>query len=202
MGHRHRPGGFGGQPGAEVAADQKRLQRLGRSPGLHHHLPDRGAHRDLVDAGPGHRAVHRDQGGAWRRRQPDRAEPVVPVPGDQRQVSQRLDVVDQGGPPVHAALVRPRGRERRLARAAVQVLHERGLLAGDVPSRDPGRPGPAPRRGGPRLRSATASSSVASTSTSCAVHAQVGLVGPDRVARPARSRPGPGAAHGSAAAGP
>jgi hypothetical protein len=52
-------------------------------------------------------------------------EPAVTVPGDQRQVRQRLDVADHGGQAAHAAFVRSRRRERRLGGSAGQVLDER-----------------------------------------------------------------------------
>ncbi len=52
--------------------------------------------------------------------------------GDEREVGERLDVLDQRRPPPDAAVRRARRGERGLERAAVEVAHQRGLLAGEV----------------------------------------------------------------------
>ena len=44
---------------------------------------------------------------------------------------ERLDVLHERRPPPDAALERPRRRERRQRRAAVELIDQRGLLAGD-----------------------------------------------------------------------
>src|SRR6516225_8019039 len=63
---------------------------------------------------------------------------LTPVARDQCHVSQGLDVVHQGGPPLYAAVMGARRGERRLTGPAVQVLHDRGLLTGHIAAGDPG----------------------------------------------------------------
>ena len=65
----------------------------------------------------------------------ERAKPARPVAGDQREVGERLGVVDQRRAPAHPALERHRRGQRRLCRAAVTEVDERRLLAGDVARR-------------------------------------------------------------------
>jgi hypothetical protein len=66
-------------------------------------------------------------------------------------MGQRLDVVDQRGPPVDAALEGPRRRAGGRGRAAVEPVHQRGLLPGDVAGRDRGEPHLHRRLGPPAL---------------------------------------------------
>jgi hypothetical protein len=59
-------------------------------------------------------------------------EPRGPVTGDQRDVGERLRVLDERGTPPEASLERPRRRHRRLEEAAVEVGDQRALLAREV----------------------------------------------------------------------
>jgi len=44
-----------------MGTHQQRLQPLDGATSHHHHLPERGAQRDLVDARPADRAAHGDE---------------------------------------------------------------------------------------------------------------------------------------------
>ena len=77
------------------------------------------------------RAGQRDEHGARIVRVADRAEPVGAVAGDQRDVREGFDVVDQSGP---AARAGDRGEDDAVARqgrATLDALDDGGLLAGD-----------------------------------------------------------------------
>src|SRR5438876_219852 len=67
---------------------------------------------------------------------PNRHGPHCPALSSARYRTTRA--VSASGLAVNAALVRPWRGERGLARAAVQVLDDRGLLAGHVPAGDAG----------------------------------------------------------------
>ena len=94
-------------------------------------------------------------------------------------MGQRLHVVHQGGPPLDAALVRPWRGEGRLARPAVQVLDDRGLLAGDVPAGDAGQADRHRVEAG-RLPFGHGVVQLGQQVALPAVHAQVRLAGVDR----------------------
>ena len=63
-------------------------------------------------------------------------EPVSAVAGDQRQMRERFDVLDQRRPAIDAALEGPRRHEGRDRSPGVQIVHESALLSRDVCGRD------------------------------------------------------------------
>ena len=147
-----------GDPAAEVAAEQHGAAGglRARVPG---ELPERGADLDLGDAGA-RRPAHGHERRAGGLRAAGAAVPGLPGTGDQGDVRERLDVLDEGRPAVDAALEGSR-RDRRGPRVALVHVVDRGrLLARDVPL---GRgdqldgdarvePGPASRPLGQRTR--------------------------------------------------
>ena len=80
--------------------------------------------------GPADRAAERDEHRAGLALTAELAEPVRAVTRDERDVGQRLDVLDERRAPAHASFIGPRRHEGRLGGPAVQPLHEGGLLAG------------------------------------------------------------------------
>jgi hypothetical protein len=90
-----------------------------------------GAEGDLLDASAGDGAVQRHERGARCVDRPHRAKPVGAEPGDEREVGQRLHVLDKGRRAAEPALEGIRGLRRRSCRAAAQRLQQCRLLAGD-----------------------------------------------------------------------
>ena len=121
----------GVDPGAEVAAQEKRLHVGGEAPGVADERPKRTAERDLVHAGNADRTGERDERGPRLVDRPDRAKPLRAEAHDEPEVRERLDVLHQSRSTPDASLERPRRRERRECRAAVQELDERRLLTRD-----------------------------------------------------------------------
>ena len=127
----------GRYPGAVIAADQH-----GLGPGEADQAGERRAERRLGHVrravGLAQRAQHR----AWLVRRSRQAEPARTVAGDQRQMSQRLDVLNQGRPPVDTALGHPRRGEPRQRRPSAHQARQRGFLPGQEARRrrdDPDR---------------------------------------------------------------
>ena len=54
------------------------------------------------------------------------------MPGDEREMGQRLGVADQGGPSVDATLERSRGHVQRFCLTPLEPVHKRGLLTRDI----------------------------------------------------------------------
>ena len=127
---------YNGQPGTEIDDDQECLQEIGRAASQHDHLPDGRAHLDLVDEGEGDRAAHVtsiDTGADGKpRRGTNGSRAGRSAPGALG--SRRCAIASASR---SRELVWSRWGEGRLEREAVQVLHDRGLLAGHVPA---GRP--------------------------------------------------------------
>ena len=136
-------------PGAEVPAEQKRLQRRGRAAGQVEQLPDRGADRDLAHARLAHRAEHGDQHRAGFGRRAGRTEPGRAVAGDEREVRERLDVLYQCRRPVQAALGEPRRRRGGRGDSPLDPPHDRARLAGHEPVRRRADLEPHPVEAGP-----------------------------------------------------
>src|SRR5207253_10992081 len=88
------------------------------------------------DARAGHRSGQRDERRTGLAGGAQLAEPRGAVPCDQRQVSERLDVVDQRRSAPDALLEGHRRPEGGLGGAAAEVVDERRLLAGDVVARN------------------------------------------------------------------
>ena len=126
-----------------VPADQDGLGFAAR-PGGAQHRGQGDAEGDLVDARAGHVAGEGDQRRAGI---VDGAQAAIPggaEAGDDGQVGEGLHVVDQRRAAPHAALVGAGRYEGRFGLAAVEPVHQGGLLAGDVaagggldPYRDP-----------------------------------------------------------------
>ncbi len=87
---------------------------------------------DLVDPWVGDGAGQRDERGAGLAGGAELAEPRRAVARDQRDVGERLDVVDQRRAAADTLFEGHRRRERGLGGAAAEVVDERRLLPGDV----------------------------------------------------------------------
>src|SRR5581483_5611002 len=122
--------------------------------------PERHVHRRLVDAGPPDVAADAVQLGPAVLLRPERRVPLGPIGDDERDVAQRLDVVDGGRLVVEAdergkrrlvarlgALALERLEQRRLlarlvgARAAVDVDVARKTRPEEIPAQEPARVG-------------------------------------------------------------
>ena len=84
------------QPAAEVAADEERRAAAPGLPARAARAARRASSRaDLVHAGPGDRAAERDERRAGLVGRPELPEPLRPEAGDQREVRERLGVLDE-----------------------------------------------------------------------------------------------------------
>ena len=119
-------------PGAEVAADEQRLERFRGAAGGFQQVEHRGPESQLVDAGIGDRAGDRYQCRSRVSRGPQLPVPARPVPGHERDLSQRLRVLDQRRVSPVAALEREGRHQCRLGHAAVQIVHDGALFARHV----------------------------------------------------------------------
>ena len=129
---------------------------LGHSSGQSDELSQRGPERDLVDAGLRDRAGDRHECRAGLVGRPDLTEPIGSKTGDQRKLSQGLDVLYERRRLADPPLERQRRGEGRLGDAPVEELDERRLLSCNESVRDRDRsqanplvqPGPALRNCG------------------------------------------------------
>src|SRR5207244_1251721 len=81
-----------------VAADEIGGEPLGRAAGVRHELPDPRSERGLVDTRPRDRARERDERRAGLAERAELAEPRWPVARDERDLGERLDVLDERRP--------------------------------------------------------------------------------------------------------
>ena len=104
-----------------------------RSAGMPRALPERRPERDLDDARGVPQAGHRDQRRAGGVVGADGPEPLGPVAGDEGDVGQRLDVLDQGGTTGDALLAHGAQRDERgdPGIAVVDRVDDGRLLAGE-----------------------------------------------------------------------
>ena len=122
----------GREPGSEVAADEHAAHVVRFR--VAEDVSQRSAERDFVHAGSvdaAQRDEHRAGVGRGSRGPP----PVRAEAGDERDVGEGLDVVDERRPAVDTALERTGRREGGFGVAAVEPVDERGLLADDVARR-------------------------------------------------------------------
>ncbi len=122
-------------PGARVAAEQRSAHARGRAAGGIDQRGQRGPVLDLIDARVGDWTGERHERGARLAWGAELAEPGCAVARDQRDVGERLGVVDQRRAAPKAVFEGHRWRERGLRRAAVEEVDKRRLLAGDVVAR-------------------------------------------------------------------
>jgi hypothetical protein len=118
------------EPGPEVAADEHAARRTGSR--VAEEGSQLGAEGELVDAGPLDGTAQGEERAARVIRCPDLAPPGRAEAGDEGDLRQRLDVVDERGPAVHSPLVGPWGNQCRLGLAAVEELDQCRFLAGHV----------------------------------------------------------------------
>src|SRR6185312_4290995 len=95
-------------------------------------VAQRGAEGHLVDARLRDRAAETEQLGARRLLGADLRERRAALEHDERDVGQRLHVVDHGGPAEQARLHRERRLVARLAAEAFDRIEDRGFFAADV----------------------------------------------------------------------
>ena len=120
------------QPAAGVPTDEEASRRLRSC-----RRPARAARPSAARAGPRRPRGRAPRRARWRGRaglvgRAGLAEPAGAVPGDQRQVRERLGVGEQGRAATDAALGGAVGRHGRQRRAAGEVLDDRRRLARDV----------------------------------------------------------------------
>ena len=111
------------RPGAHAA--------LGGASGCAEHPVESLAERHLVHPGAHDCARDRDERRSGLLHASELAEPVRPVAGHERELGQRLDVLDED-----SALEGSRRDEGRLRGPAAEAVDERGLLARDEAARD------------------------------------------------------------------
>src|SRR5437667_143671 len=111
---------FRRNPGAEVSANEHRSRRLREPAAEVDERTERRAERDLDDSGPADGAAHGREDRARLLLEPDLTEPAGAVAGDECQVRERLDVLDECRAPIDAALERTGRLAGRLGLAAAQ----------------------------------------------------------------------------------
>ena len=126
LGQEHRRRRAAGEPALDLAA----LGRPARQ--LADEVAAGDAQLDLVVAGPLDVARDRDDLRAGGLLGAERLEPVGALLDDQRDVAERLDVVDQRRPLVEALVRGERGLQARVAALALERVEQRRLLAADV----------------------------------------------------------------------
>src|SRR5438270_5372744 len=112
-------------PRAEVAADEHRARHLGHTAREHDHVADRRAGVDLDDSGTGDAAGEGDEDCARYRA----------GASEDRDVSEGLDILDERGRAIDAALERVRRDDRRRRETVVDQMDRGGLGTGDVARR-------------------------------------------------------------------
>src|SRR3989449_8961696 len=125
---RQLPGLRSLHPRTEVTADQDGLRLLGDTAALAHRIADARAQLDLEDAWA------RDSAGECDERRGGAA-----TPRDQRNVSERFDVLDEGRRPIDALLERQRRRRGRRRDAFVEEVDRGRLRPRDVARRSSGK---------------------------------------------------------------
>src|SRR5437588_226872 len=118
---RQLPGFRRLHPRTEVTADQDGLRLLSDTAALAHRIADARAQLDLEDAWA------RDSAGKGDERRTRRA-----TPGDERDVSERFDVLDEGRRPIDPLLERQRRRRGRRRDAFVEEMDRGRLRPRDV----------------------------------------------------------------------
>ena len=121
-------------PGAEVPADEEGLRLSSHAARVGEQGDEGSPEGDLVDARTADCARHGQQRCAGLVGRPDLAEPVAAVPRDQRDVRERLDVLDKSRRTADSPFERERRLECRLRLPAVQQVDDGCLLAGDEAS--------------------------------------------------------------------